>query len=415
MTLKQLVLRLALVTLGITVLLGAVGVVIGSGRHAAQAIASVITVVLCMSAVVGLSFLLDKHALRAGAIAACGVVVACMLMVLAGTWLEVFFSLGSRGWRWEGTLFSTCACLLGFGLPASGALMLRQVQGLAAGARALCWLLVVGFLACVASLWGEAIAEALGFGRGNWDNLLGSGITVALVGTLVCLSFVGRTAKDRHFWRWLAIPLGAASWLALQMLIWHETRTRQEWVEKLFFGLLILTAVPAHAALLLLPDLPPRQLWLRRASFGLGWAAAAAGLIAIALLNVWRRDWERELLAKFSAATAILCAGASLTVLIMWRLNRKERAVLPTPAEYKSVELVCPGCGRRQTHPAGGSACGGCGLRFTIKIEEPRCSVCGYLLYHLQADRCPECGTPVATGAPAPAVEGELSAPSGPL
>ena len=41
-----------------------------------------------------------------------------------------------------------------------------------------------------------------------------------------------------------------------------------------------------------------------------------------------------------------------------------------------------------------------CGLKFHIRLEEPRCPKCDYLLFMLQSDRCPECGTPVRGGAP---------------
>ncbi|MFG0251941.1 MAG: hypothetical protein ACF8NJ_03610, partial [Phycisphaerales bacterium JB038] len=39
----------------------------------------------------------------------------------------------------------------------------------------------------------------------------------------------------------------------------------------------------------------------------------------------------------------------------------------------------------------GTSHCQSCGLRIYLEVEEPRCA-CGYLLYQLQGDRCPECG-----------------------
>ena len=34
-----------------------------------------------------------------------------------------------------------------------------------------------------------------------------------------------------------------------------------------------------------------------------------------------------------------------------------------------------------------------------IRVIEPLCPVCGYNLYRLTSDRCPECGTPVRPGA----------------
>ena len=39
----------------------------------------------------------------------------------------------------------------------------------------------------------------------------------------------------------------------------------------------------------------------------------------------------------------------------------------------------------------GPARCAECGLHITISVEEPRCT-CGYLLYHLESDQCPECG-----------------------
>ena len=32
---------------------------------------------------------------------------------------------------------------------------------------------------------------------------------------------------------------------------------------------------------------------------------------------------------------------------------------------------------------------------FRIEIEEAACATCGYPLYKLTSDRCPECGTPI--------------------
>ncbi len=56
---------------------------------------------------------------------------------------------------------------------------------------------------------------------------------------------------------------------------------------------------------------------------------------------------------------------------------------------------------RKQTIELGGSACKACGLRIEVRAEEPRCRQCGYLLYRLTSDTCPECGTPIHRDAPA--------------
>jgi rRNA maturation protein Nop10 len=65
------------------------------------------------------------------------------------------------------------------------------------------------------------------------------------------------------------------------------------------------------------------------------------------------------------------------------------------------VTLLCPRCGKKQQVPVGQSECSGCRLRIRVQIEEPRCAQCGYLLYGLTSDRCPECGTAIG---PLPAV-----------
>ena len=51
----------------------------------------------------------------------------------------------------------------------------------------------------------------------------------------------------------------------------------------------------------------------------------------------------------------------------------------------------CPRCGTQQRFARGTSKCAECGLRVIVEFEEPRCA-CGYLLYKLTGEVCPECG-----------------------
>jgi hypothetical protein len=73
----------------------------------------------------------------------------------------------------------------------------------------------------------------------------------------------------------------------------------------------------------------------------------------------------------------------------------KRRESLPTRL---SIELSCPGCGAEQVLSTGVTACRACRFALVIEIEEPRCE-CGYLLYRLEGDACPECGKPVPESA----------------
>lgn len=61
-------------------------------------------------------------------------------------------------------------------------------------------------------------------------------------------------------------------------------------------------------------------------------------------------------------------------------------------AEHIRVLIRCPRCAMTTEVRANqASECNGCGLKVKIELEEPRCA-CGYLLHHLKAPVCPECG-----------------------
>ncbi len=60
------------------------------------------------------------------------------------------------------------------------------------------------------------------------------------------------------------------------------------------------------------------------------------------------------------------------------------------------VLVTCPRCQSGvEVKSNRESRCGGCRLKIRVEVEEPRCG-CGYLLYELESDVCPECGKAVA-------------------
>ena len=78
-------------------------------------------------------------------------------------------------------------------------------------------------------------------------------------------------------------------------------------------------------------------------------------------------------------------------------MNRKVDAPAASPGamEATSLDIVCPRCRTAQSLPFGDSTCKSCDLQIFIKVTEPRCAACGYLLYKLTGNKCPECGAPL--------------------
>lgn len=89
------------------------------------------------------------------------------------------------------------------------------------------------------------------------------------------------------------------------------------------------------------------------------------------------------------AATILGLVGISLAV---HRENKPTRSKLVrTIPKRVKMKMTCPQCQQWLEAPSGPVSCEDCGLRMVIEIKEPRCD-CGYLLYELQGNVCPECG-----------------------
>lgn len=91
------------------------------------------------------------------------------------------------------------------------------------------------------------------------------------------------------------------------------------------------------------------------------------------------------LLALGTIVGTIVVPVAALSV-----ANRRAVAAESIAARVR-VRLECPKCGERQDLGTGNVRCANCSAGLLIKVEEPRCT-CGYLLYRLSGDMCPECG-----------------------
>jgi hypothetical protein len=84
-----------------------------------------------------------------------------------------------------------------------------------------------------------------------------------------------------------------------------------------------------------------------------------------------------------------LFGTACFYILLMLEARQEPSTTLPLADAI--LFAPCPLCQTIQAFPAGQTKCKYCSLVVNLRFEEPRCE-CGYSLYKLASDRCPECG-----------------------
>lgn len=124
-------------------------------------------------------------------------------------------------------------------------------------------------------------------------------------------------------------------------------------------------------------------------------APVAAALIVYPIFND-TLDGTGELLLRVFGIALVVAACSTLALGVVALLMRPpgddEPGVL---GERVLVSLTCPRCRSPiETRSGRETRCDACRLSVTVKVEEPRCT-CGYNLYQLESDTCPECGRAV--------------------
>jgi hypothetical protein len=205
-------------------------------------------------------------------------------------------------------------------------------------------------------------------------------------------SLVGVGVPPRRPWRWIGMVASLIATVVAVVAIWKHIDSGGG----TFSVVVSVAAVVAHANLCLLVPLTAPQKWVRWVTILAAFATAAL-IDGMLLADDYHRDFP--LGQNLAAATGIIASCGSLVLLVLARLNRHLDRV-PVLSEVREMTIVCPGCEKKQTVGVGDSACSTCNLKFHIRVEEPRCPNCDYVLFMLQSDRCPECGTPLRGGAP---------------
>jgi hypothetical protein len=247
------------------------------------------------------------------------------------------------------------------------------------------------------------------------DPPFGSPIMMAMVGTPPILIFAAAAGlillasieKGRFvnlsWFTMAALSAVAAGWLVMLWLINPASSTSSldhHWRALATLSILLVMLLFAGQAL----AMPIRSPWLKAARIAL--LSNAILFLSLVIWMVWARAMRRANIAQVMLPLAswwgALTLLASFGVLgAAGRSGRRRARATETVAGEARLRYLCPRCCAEQVSVAGVARCRHCRQVLLIEIEEPRCE-CGYLLYRLAGEACPECGRAIAAAGPAP-------------
>ena len=235
---------------------------------------------------------------------------------------------------------------------------------------------------------------------GPEEEILGS---TALFGVFSLVALMCATVLEKRrlvHLMWTGIGASGAALLGWLVLIWFDRALagRQEFnVARTAGTFTVLAVFIAECGLLSLPRFD------RPAANRVRWTTVGVSILfAVTILNlIWLFEWierviDEEIVVRGMGVLAILTACGTVVTPILWKMEAVRRAGSVESISLKvRVQITCPRCQTPQELMTGPGRCRACGLRIKVDVEEPRC-VCGYLLYQLESDRCPECGRDIS-------------------
>ena len=122
------------------------------------------------------------------------------------------------------------------------------------------------------------------------------------------------------------------------------------------------------------------------------------GVVVVGMVMLWT-EWWFPYGVEVGIVTAIwgslTVIGAFMVPMLALGLAKPRAQTAESIVTKVALEFSCPRCRAEQQLPIGLVRCSECGFALLIEIQEPRCA-CGYLLYQLRGETCPECGRKVA-------------------
>lgn len=270
--------------------------------------------------------------------------------------------------------------------------------------------LLIALLASVAVLVVLALLLLLDVSSSRAGQAAGSAVVTGVWSLLGFAVLRSLDASSRLGARWFllaawvaasASTLGAAAWL---IVIWIPLSAAIEEAFARGGGILSIWTVVALIPLAFVSR-HPLPAWARLvAVLGgcfVGWLAilGTCGVLEQRWVEALVRSLGEETFFRLHSAGAIFAFCGLVVVAVVQRLlGRGEPERGRTIPWRLSMQATCPRCGLAQALAVGGGAegsrCGRCRLRILVEIDEPRCA-CGYVLYKLAGDSCPECGRKV--------------------
>ncbi|MBO6512949.1 MAG: hypothetical protein JJ974_03145 [Phycisphaerales bacterium] len=230
-------------------------------------------------------------------------------------------------------------------------------------------------------------------------------ITIFIVGAyslggLIVVVLGGNKGTDGRKQRWtlhIATATIALSMTLFITIIWIESILSWGW-EQFFWksGAVCLTIGIAFVHRLIVRPLSCALLSFRVAKrVALITGALTATIIVFAFINDGFGQYD-ELMVRILAISGILTAGTTIAAgALAFFAPKPGEDEEGTFASSIPIEIDCPRCQSHITARSNKeSRCPTCRLQVRIEIKEPRCE-CGYLLYKLETDLCPECGKPI--------------------
>lgn len=117
-------------------------------------------------------------------------------------------------------------------------------------------------------------------------------------------------------------------------------------------------------------------------------------LLLVLVGNVGDQHPNDDVFALMTLAIMLLLPCGLVAASMARRLEARDVAARDTLSITAPLRLVCPKCATALAFRPGVHVCTGCRFAMKIAIEEPRCR-CGYVLYLITGETCPECGAAV--------------------